>query len=71
MIYVKRHSGDSSQKVVSLFLKRVKKRKLVAHKRNTTYWTKPISDLKKKRKAIRKASFLQDLQWKQRIGKVA
>jgi GMP synthase PP-ATPase subunit len=57
MIYVKRNQEESSQKVISTFLKRVKKSNLVNRKRKTQFATKPISDLEKKRKAIRSAEY--------------
>jgi hypothetical protein len=57
MIYVKRNQEESSQKVISTFLKRVKKSNLVNRKRKTQFANKQISDLEKKRKAIRRASY--------------
>jgi len=57
MIVVKRNNDESSQKVVSTFLKRVKKYNLVARKRKTKFSAKPASHLQKKRKAIRSAEY--------------
>jgi hypothetical protein len=50
MITVKRHGEDSSQKVISNFLKRVKKSNLVARKRKTQFVPAKLSPLRKKRK---------------------
>jgi hypothetical protein len=60
MISVKRSGDASTQKVIAGFIKRVKKYNLVARKRKTQYFVKPISDLQKKRKAIRKAKYLME-----------
>jgi hypothetical protein len=59
MIYVKRNPEESSQKAISMFLKRVKKYNLVARKRKTAFAIKPPTHLQKQRKAIRKANYLQ------------
>ena len=59
MIHVKRSPEESSQKAISMFLKRVKKFNLVARKRKTTFAAKPPTHLQKKRKAIRKANYLE------------
>lgn len=59
MIYVKRNPEESSQKIVGSFLKRVKKYNLIARKRKTQNHAKPLSHLQKKRKAIRKAVYLE------------
>lgn len=69
MILVKRTTDDSSQKVISTFLKRVKKSNLVARKRKTQHKNKPLSDLQKKRKAVRKAEYLAKQSILQRVGK--
>jgi hypothetical protein len=58
MIYVKRNSDETSQKVVGSFLKRVKKFNLISRKRKTQYHSKPLSHLKKKTKAVKKSQFL-------------
>jgi hypothetical protein len=69
MITVKRNQEDSSQKVISSFLKRVKKSNLVARKRKTQHLTKPLSDLQKQRKAVRKADYLAKQIIVEKIGK--
>jgi hypothetical protein len=69
MIFVKKNREDSNQKVVSLFLKRVKKSNLIARKRKTKHTEKPISDLEKKRKAIRQARYLENQTVLDRVSK--
>jgi membrane-bound lytic murein transglycosylase B len=69
MILVKRGQNDTSQKVVSNFLKRVKKSSLVTRKRKTKHFSKPLSDLAQKRKAISTAKFLAQKEIQDRIGK--
>jgi hypothetical protein len=59
MILVKKNADESSQKVISTFLKRVKKSNLVARKRKTRYHSKGISKLEQKKKAIRTAKWLE------------
>ncbi len=69
MILVKRNQEDSSQKVISTFLKRVKKSNLVARKRKIQHLVKPLSKLQKKIKAVRKAAYLAKQEIVERIGK--
>jgi len=69
MILVKRNQDDSTQKVISSFLKRVKKSNLIARKRKTQHFTRDISDLEKNRKAVRKAEYLANQTVADRIGK--
>jgi hypothetical protein len=69
MILVKRNQEDSSQKVISGFLKRVKKSNLVARKRKTQHNTKPLSDLEKRRKAVRKSAYLANQIITEKVGK--
>lgn len=58
MIYVNRHSNeDSSQKIVSNFMKRVKKYNLVSRKRKTQVEPPKLSKLKRKRKALQKIAY--------------
>ncbi|NJK70865.1 MAG: hypothetical protein HC932_01160 [Thermales bacterium] len=52
MITVKRKPDESSQKVASNFLKRVKKSNLIARKRKTQITTKPLSHLQKNVKLL-------------------
>jgi hypothetical protein len=59
MIYVKRNSDESSQKVVGQFLKRVKRYNLINRSRKTQFRSKPLSHLKKKQKAVSKAAYLR------------
>jgi len=60
MIYVQRNPEESSTKLVGSFLKRVKKYNLISRKRKTQYHSKPLSKLKKKQKAVKKAQYLAD-----------
>ncbi len=69
MIFVKKNREDSNQKVVSLFLKRVKKSNLIARKRKTKHTEKPLSDLEKKRKAMRQANYLENQTVLDRLSK--
>jgi hypothetical protein len=69
MIAVKRNTEDTSQKVVSTFLKRVKKSNLVSRKRKIQIHTKALSHLQKKRKALRKAKYEENLVVLERTGK--
>jgi hypothetical protein len=57
MIFVKRSSEDSSQKVLSLFMKRVKKSNLVSRKRKSQFQAKKDSPLRKKRKALQRKAY--------------
>jgi hypothetical protein len=59
MIVVKRAADSTSQKVITAFIKRAKKYNIVARKRKTSNYTKPISDLKQKLKALRKVRYLE------------
>jgi hypothetical protein len=69
MITVKRNAEDTPQKVVSTFLKRVKKSNLVARKRKIKILVKPLSHLEKKRKALRKTKYLATQTLVDKIGK--
>ncbi len=69
MIYVKRGQNDTPQKVIGAFLKRVKKSSLVARKRKTKHYSKPSSDLVKKRKALMRAGYEAKRELLERIGK--
>lgn len=70
MITVKRGNEDSSQKVVSLFLKRVKKSNLIARKRKTQYNSKDLSHLQKKLKAMRRAKYADEQIILERTGRL-
>lgn len=59
MIYVTRQEGDSLTKVVSTFMKRSKKANVVARGRKTKHFSKKISHLKKKVKAINIANYAE------------
>jgi hypothetical protein len=59
MIFVSRQEGDSTSKVVSKFMKRSKKANVVARARKTKHFTKAISHLKKKTKAMNSASYAE------------
>jgi hypothetical protein len=69
MIVVKRNTEDSSQKVLSTFVKRVKKSNLVARMRKIKHYSKALSHLQKKRKAIRGAEYEANVELMERIGK--
>lgn len=69
MIKVKRNSDESSQKIVGAFLKRIKKFNLISRKRKTQFNSKPISHLKKKRKAVSKAAYLREQEIKSRSAR--
>ena len=69
MITVKRQQDQSSQKVVSTFLKRVKKSNSMARARKSRYHTKPLSDLIQKSKAIKTADFYLKDEILKKIGK--
>lgn len=60
MIIVKKVGETTTQKVISSFIKRAKKYNIVARVRKTAHYLKPISDLMAKRKAIRKAKYLDE-----------
>lgn len=57
MIHTTKHNDESSQKVISNFIKRVKKYNLVSRKRKTQVLTKPLSYLRRKRKALSRITF--------------
>jgi hypothetical protein len=57
MITVVRTEKDTTQKVISSFMKRAKKYNLVQRARKTKYFGKALSHLKKKTKAINTAKF--------------
>jgi hypothetical protein len=57
MIFVKKNTDDSSQKVISTFVKRVKKSNLVSRKRKIEFLVKPHSQLRKKRKALQRQAY--------------
>lgn len=59
MILVKRVGDSTSQKVVSMFMKRAKKYNIVARKRKTQNYVPPMKGLALKRKAVRKAQYLE------------
>jgi hypothetical protein len=61
MILVKRQPEESTQKVVSNFLKRVKRSNLVARKRKTQHFTKHISKLMQHKKAVRREKYLENI----------
>ena len=69
MITVRRSPEDTPQKVVSTFLKRVKKSNLVSRKRKIKILIKPLSHLEKKRKALRKSQYLVTQTLADKIGK--
>jgi hypothetical protein len=69
MITVRRQTEDTPQKVVSTFLKRVKKSNLVSRKRKIQILIKPLSHLEKKRKAMRKFKYLATQTLADKIGK--
>lgn len=70
MIVVKRTSEDSSQKVVSTFLKRVKKSNLVARKRKIQFQAPKLSPLRKKRKALSRIDYQEKKSYQLKISKI-
>jgi len=69
MITVQRQETQTSQKVVSTFLKRVKKSNTMARLRKSRYYSKALSTLKKKRKAISTAKYKSEEELIRRVGK--
>ena len=69
MILVKRQPEDSTQKVVSNFLKRVKKSNLVARKRKTQYFARSVSKLVAHRKAVRREKYLENIVYGDKLSK--
>ncbi len=69
MILVKRQPEDSTQKIVSNFLKRVKKSNLVARKRKTQYFTSKPNKLFRHLKAVRKRKYLDTMTFSDKLSK--
>jgi hypothetical protein len=69
MINVVRNGDETSQKVVSVFLKRVKKSNLIARKRKTQIAEVKMSYFKRNRKAVKREKWLADKVIKDKIGK--
>jgi hypothetical protein len=57
MIFVKKGAEDSTQKLLSLFMKRVKKSNLVSRARKSKFQTKSDSPLRKKQKALQRKAY--------------
>lgn len=64
MIFVTREEGENSQKVVSKFLKRVKKSNLVARSRKTKYHSKKRTPRIAKEKALKTVAYLKENEYK-------
>jgi hypothetical protein len=69
MIKVVRTGEETSQKIVGVFLKRVKKSNLIARKRKTQIFEEKPSYFKRNQKAVRKAKYLAAQAIKDKIGK--
>lgn len=69
MIKVTRKDGDSNQKIAGKFSKRAKRSNVVGRKRKTKNWSKPLSKLVKKAKAVRTAAYEEKRALLERIGK--
>ena len=69
MIKVVRSAEETSQKIVGVFLKRVKKSNLIARKRKTQIEPAKVSHFKKHKKAVRKMQWLKAQEIRERIGK--
>lgn len=71
MIYVKRQPDSTTQKVTSIFVKRVKKSNLVQRVRKTQNWIKDKmkSKLFRRRRAIRIALYATKAELLERMGK--
>lgn len=60
MIYVTRKEGESSTKVVSGFLKRVKRSNMIARARKTRYFSKKRTERIQKDKALKTVKYLKE-----------
>lgn len=69
MIHVKKRSEDSTQKVITTFLKRVKKSNLVSRKRKTQFAASKPTKHRRKQKALLRVEFEQNQKTQDRIGK--
>lgn len=69
MIYVKRNGEETTQKLIGNFLRRVKRSNLVNRGRKTQFFSKAISHLKKKTKAVKTAKFLRNKEVESRTQK--
>lgn len=71
MILVTRHnSEDTSQKIISGFLKRTKKFNLVARKRKTQFFPAKVSKLRRKRKALQRIAYENKQKLIEKIAKI-
>jgi hypothetical protein len=69
MIKVVRTGDETSQKIIGLFLKRVKKSNLIARKRKTQIAETKMSYFKRNAKAVRKQKWLADQAIREKQGK--
>jgi hypothetical protein len=69
MIKITRNGEETSQKIIGMFLKRVKKSNLVARKRKTQIEPAKMSFFKMNKKAVRKAQYLEAQAIREKIGK--
>lgn len=67
MILVKRRNGDSNLKVYTVFNQRTRKANTKTRYTKIQTQNKPVSHLKKKRKAVKKAAYLQKKQITDRL----
>jgi ribosomal protein S21 len=68
-ITVKRNQDESSDSMTRRFSKRIKKFNVVSRARKIKAYIKPLSHLEKKRKALRKAKYQDNLVIVERTGK--
>jgi hypothetical protein len=69
MIKVTRSGDETSQKIIGIFLKRVKKSNLVARKRKTQIAEAKMSYFKRHTKAVRKQKWLSEQIIRDKSGK--
>jgi hypothetical protein len=69
MIKVVRTGEETSQKIIGVFLKRVKKSNLIARKRKTQIMAPHMSYFKRHSKAIKREKFLADRIIAEKVGK--
>jgi hypothetical protein len=69
MIKVVRTGEETSQKIIGVFLKRVKKSNLIARKRKTQIMAPHMSYFKRKTKAVKREKFLAERAIADKVGK--
>jgi hypothetical protein len=69
MIKVVRSGDETSQKIIGVFLKRVKKSNLVARKRKTQFMQEHFSYYRRNQKAVKREKWLAAQAIREKIGK--